>query len=81
MYPPDTAIHHFFLCSFLAHKIYYTEFATDSLVLAGTLGHYMHILYLHGLSVTLLDAVCCIPFYRTCINGLSGSVYAHAHSI
>jgi autocrine motility factor receptor len=37
--------------------IYYTEFATDSLVLAGTLFHYIHILYLHGLSVTLLDAV------------------------
>lgn len=71
--------------------IYYTEFATDSLVLAGTLGmlanvfttmltickgHYMHILYLHGLSVTLLDAVLFMHM-RIVFNNLRDKVVAY----
>lgn len=37
--------------------IYYTEFFTDTLILAATLGHYIHIFALHGISLTLIDAV------------------------
>ncbi|KAL6077071.1 E3 ubiquitin-protein ligase amfr-like [Balamuthia mandrillaris] len=37
--------------------IYYTEFITDSLVLMATLIHYIHILFLHGVSFTLIDFV------------------------
>eukprot|EP00026_Physarum_polycephalum_P001391 Phypoly_transcript_01392.p1 GENE.Phypoly_transcript_01392~~Phypoly_transcript_01392.p1 ORF type:complete len:855 (-),score=140.50 Phypoly_transcript_01392:868-3168(-) len=56
--------------------IYYTEFATDSFVLAGTLGHYMHILYLHGLSVTLLDAVLFMHM-RIVFNNLRVKIIAY----
>ncbi|KAF9193522.1 hypothetical protein BGZ51_003077 [Haplosporangium sp. Z 767] len=36
---------------------YYTEFITDTMILVTTLGHYLHIMYLHGISFTLIDAV------------------------
>jgi len=48
----------------------------DSLVLAGTLGHYMHILYLHGLSITLLDAVLFI-YMRIVYYNLRDKVIAY----
>ncbi|ORY06707.1 hypothetical protein K493DRAFT_251708 [Basidiobolus meristosporus CBS 931.73] len=37
--------------------LYYTEFVTDTLILAATLCHYLHIMALHGISFTLIDAV------------------------
>jgi len=37
--------------------IYYTEFVLDVCVLLLTLGHYLHIYYLHGVSLTLIDVV------------------------
>jgi len=33
------------------------QLITDSMILLATLGHYMQILYLHGISFTLIDAV------------------------
>ena len=36
---------------------YYTEFILDMCVLLLTLGHYLHIYYLHGVSLTLIDVV------------------------
>eukprot|EP01119_Soliformovum_irregulare_P004348 TRINITY_DN1533_c0_g2_i2.p1 TRINITY_DN1533_c0_g2~~TRINITY_DN1533_c0_g2_i2.p1 ORF type:complete len:660 (-),score=192.88 TRINITY_DN1533_c0_g2_i2:91-2070(-) len=37
--------------------IYYTEFTTDILILLGTLGHYIQIFALHGVSLTVIDAL------------------------
>ena len=37
--------------------VYKTEFLTDSLILLAHLLHYCQILYIHGLSFTLIDAV------------------------
>jgi autocrine motility factor receptor len=48
--------------------IYYTEFITDSLVLFATIAHYLHILYLHGISFTLIDAALFIHLRTTYIN-------------
>ncbi|ELR11345.1 CUE domain containing protein [Acanthamoeba castellanii str. Neff] len=36
---------------------FYAEFLTESLILVATIGHYIHILYLHGLSFTLIHVV------------------------
>ena len=36
---------------------FYADFLTESLILVATIGHYMHILYLHGLSFTLIHVV------------------------
>jgi len=36
---------------------YYTEFLLDTCVLVTTLGHYLHIYYLHGVSLSLIDVV------------------------
>jgi len=37
--------------------IYYIEFTLDTGILLLTLAHYLHIYYLHGVSLTLIDAV------------------------
>eukprot|EP00123_Amoebidium_parasiticum_P001572 comp12699_c0_seq1/m.7795 comp12699_c0_seq1/g.7795 ORF comp12699_c0_seq1/g.7795 comp12699_c0_seq1/m.7795 type:complete len:658 (-) comp12699_c0_seq1:525-2498(-) len=37
--------------------VYHTEFVTDTLVLLGTLVHYCHVMTLHGMAFTLIDAI------------------------
>jgi autocrine motility factor receptor len=36
---------------------YYVEFVTDTAVLGATLAHYLHIILVHGISLTLIDVV------------------------
>mmetsp|Transcript_250 Transcript_250/g.866 ORF Transcript_250/g.866 Transcript_250/m.866 type:complete len:659 (-) Transcript_250:88-2064(-) len=56
--------------------VYYTEFVTDSLILTATLAHYCHILYMHGFSFTLIDAVLFLNM-RIVFNNLREKVAAY----
>ncbi|CAG8539909.1 5877_t:CDS:2 [Paraglomus occultum] len=55
---------------------YYTEFVTDTLILVATLGHYMHIMILHGISFTLIDAVLFLNM-RSVFNNLRKKIAAY----
>ncbi|KFH68854.1 hypothetical protein MVEG_05658 [Podila verticillata NRRL 6337] len=55
---------------------YYTEFVTDSMILVTTLGHYLHIMYLHGISFTLIDAVLFLNM-RSVFNNLRKKISSH----
>ncbi|KAF9086130.1 hypothetical protein BGX27_003271, partial [Mortierella sp. AM989] len=55
---------------------YYTEFVTDTMILVTTLGHYLHIMYLHGISFTLIDAVLFLNM-RSVFNNLRKKVASH----
>jgi len=56
--------------------IYYTEFLTDSLILLATLGHYLQILVIHGLALTLIDAVLFLHI-RIVFNNLREKITAY----
>ncbi|CAG8500020.1 11545_t:CDS:2 [Ambispora leptoticha] len=56
--------------------LYYTEFVTDSLILVATLGHYLHIMILHGVSFTLIDAVLFLNM-RSVFNNLRRKISAY----
>ncbi|KAF9904487.1 hypothetical protein EC991_002647 [Linnemannia zychae] len=55
---------------------YYTEFSTDTMILVTTLGHYLHIMYLHGISFTLIDAVLFLNM-RSVFNNLRKKLAGH----
>ncbi|KAG0046288.1 hypothetical protein BGZ83_008528 [Gryganskiella cystojenkinii] len=55
---------------------YYTEFTTDTLILVTTLGHYLHIMCLHGISFTLIDAVLFLNM-RSVFNNLRKKLSSH----
>ncbi|KAF9171234.1 hypothetical protein BGX20_007929 [Mortierella sp. AD010] len=55
---------------------YYTEFVTDTMILVTTLGHYLHIMYLHGISFTLIDAVLFLNM-RSVFNNLRKKLASH----
>ncbi|KAI1315660.1 hypothetical protein EDD11_000553 [Mortierella claussenii] len=55
---------------------YYTEFVTDTMILVTTLGHYLHIMYLHGISFTLIDAVLFLNM-RSVFNNLRKKLTSH----
>ncbi|KAG0316492.1 hypothetical protein BGZ99_006862 [Dissophora globulifera] len=55
---------------------YYTEFTTDTVILFTTLGHYLHIMYLHGISFTLIDAVLFLNM-RSVFNNLRKKLASH----
>ncbi|KAG0214033.1 hypothetical protein BGX28_002899 [Mortierella sp. GBA30] len=55
---------------------YYTEFVTDTMILVTTLGHYLHIMYLHGISFTLIDAVLFLNM-RSVFNNLRKKLSSH----
>ncbi|KAG0222034.1 hypothetical protein BGX31_009393 [Mortierella sp. GBA43] len=55
---------------------YYTEFITDTMILVTTLGHYLHIMYLHGISFTLIDAVLFLNM-RSVFNNLRKKLASH----
>ncbi|KAF8930596.1 hypothetical protein BGZ58_008161 [Dissophora ornata] len=55
---------------------YYTEFVTDTLILVTTLGHYLHIMHLHGISFTLIDAVLFLNM-RSVFNNLRKKLASH----
>ncbi|KAG0225879.1 hypothetical protein BGW41_004477 [Actinomortierella wolfii] len=55
---------------------YYTEFITDTMILVTTLGHYVHIMYLHGISFTLIDAVLFLNM-RSVFNDLRKKLASH----
>ncbi|KAF9366197.1 hypothetical protein BGX34_005337 [Mortierella sp. NVP85] len=55
---------------------YYTEFITDTMILVTTLGHYLHIMYLHGISFTLIDAVLFLNI-RSVFNNLRKKLSNH----
>ncbi|KAF9205222.1 hypothetical protein BGZ49_004326 [Haplosporangium sp. Z 27] len=55
---------------------YYTEFVTDTMILVTTLGHYLHIMYLHGISFTLIDAVLFLNM-RSVYNTLRKKLAGH----
>ncbi|KAG0219732.1 hypothetical protein BGX33_001049 [Mortierella sp. NVP41] len=55
---------------------YYTEFSTDTMILVTTLGHYLHIMYLHGISFTLIDAVLFLNM-RSVFNNLRKKLASH----
>lgn len=40
-----------------ANRNYYIEFISETLLLVSTVLHYIQILYLHGISLTLIDIV------------------------
>lgn len=56
--------------------IYYTEFVTDILVLFTTLCHYLHILFIHGISLNLIDAVLFLHM-RMVYNNLKEKIAAY----
>nr|CAG8472556.1 14225_t:CDS:2 [Entrophospora candida]CAG8545205.1 12910_t:CDS:2 [Entrophospora candida] len=56
--------------------LYYIEFVTDTLILAATLGHYLHIMLLHGISFTLIDAVLFLNM-RSVFNNLRKKVVSY----
>ena len=56
--------------------LYYTEFVTDTLILAATLGHYIQILWLHGISFTLIDAVLFLHM-KTVFTNLKDKITAY----
>ncbi|KAL1917213.1 uncharacterized protein VTP21DRAFT_4869 [Calcarisporiella thermophila] len=58
--------------------LYYTEFITDILILVATLGHYMHIILLHGVSLTLIDAVLLLNM-RSVFNNLRKKITSYYH--
>ncbi|KAF9981245.1 hypothetical protein BGZ75_007517 [Mortierella antarctica] len=55
---------------------YYTEFVSDTMILVTTLGHYLHIMYLHGISFTLIDAVLFLNI-RSVFNNLRKKLSSH----
>ncbi|KAG0292808.1 hypothetical protein BGZ96_003658 [Linnemannia gamsii] len=55
---------------------YYIEFSTDTMILVTTLGHYLHIMYLHGISFTLIDAVLFLNM-RSVFNNLRKKLAGH----
>ncbi|KAF9579690.1 hypothetical protein BGW38_003953 [Lunasporangiospora selenospora] len=55
---------------------YYIEFVTDTMILVTTLGHYLHIMYLHGISFTLIDAVLFLNM-RSVFNNLRKKLASH----
>ncbi|KAG0369090.1 hypothetical protein BGZ54_000346 [Gamsiella multidivaricata] len=55
---------------------YYIEFVTDTMILVTTLGHYLHIMYLHGISFTLIDAVLFLNM-RSVFNNLRKKIAGH----
>ncbi|CAG8557134.1 18317_t:CDS:2 [Acaulospora morrowiae] len=58
--------------------LYYTEFVTDTLILIATLGHYLHIMLLHGISFTLIDAVLFLNM-RSVFNNLRKKIAAYCN--
>ncbi|GES78349.1 E3 ubiquitin-protein ligase AMFR-like [Rhizophagus clarus] len=58
--------------------LYYTEFVTDTLILVATLGHYLHIMLLHGISFTLIDAVLFLNM-RSVFNNLRKKIIAYCN--
>ncbi|CAI2193916.1 13388_t:CDS:2, partial [Funneliformis geosporum] len=56
--------------------LYYTEFVTDTLILVATLAHYLHIMLLHGISFTLIDAVLFLNM-RSVFNNLRKKIAAY----
>ncbi|KAF0432292.1 e3 ubiquitin-protein ligase amfr-like [Gigaspora margarita] len=58
--------------------LYYTEFVTDTLILIATLGHYLHIMLLHGVSFTLIDAVLFLNM-RSVFNNLRKKITAYCN--
>ncbi|CAB4482274.1 unnamed protein product [Rhizophagus irregularis] len=58
--------------------LYYTEFVTDTLILVATLGHYLHIMLLHGISFTLIDAVLFLNM-RSVFNNLRKKIVAYCN--
>jgi len=55
--------------------IYYTECITDCLNLLATFAHYCHILYMHGISFTLVDAVLFLNM-KIVFNQLKDKIHA-----
>ena len=60
--------------------VYYTEFCTDVLVLLATLGHYVHILIVHGVSFTLIDAILLLNM-RVVFNNLRSKLTSYKNYI
>eukprot|EP01087_Luapelamoeba_hula_P021833 TRINITY_DN7696_c0_g1_i1.p1 TRINITY_DN7696_c0_g1~~TRINITY_DN7696_c0_g1_i1.p1 ORF type:complete len:258 (-),score=21.23 TRINITY_DN7696_c0_g1_i1:52-825(-) len=58
--------------------VYYTEFIAETAVLIATLGHYLHIYYLHGISLTLIDVVLFLHMRHTFSN-LLRKIANHRH--
>ncbi|KAF9975164.1 hypothetical protein BGZ73_001272 [Actinomortierella ambigua] len=55
---------------------YYTEFTTEVVIMTTTLGHYLHIMYLHGISFSLIDIVLFLNM-RSVFNNLRKKLVSH----
>jgi len=56
--------------------MYYTEFFTDTMILLATLAHYAQILILHGISLSLVDAIIFLHM-RLVFNNLREKIRAY----